>query len=132
MTANTTPLEDAEQIVVVQWLELQGLKFTAIPNSTYTKSWKQKSKNKNTGLRPGFPDLIILIAPHQAIDGRGRLLALEMKRQKGGVVSAEQKAWIAALNGLKTPHIDSVVAHGSQEAIEYIASFIHPTTSSPF
>lgn len=126
------PLEDAEQIAFVQWLDLQGLRHTAVPNSTYTTSWKQKTKNKAMGLHAGFPDLIVLISPKQSLDGRGRLLGIEMKRQRGGTVSPEQRAWIAALNGLATPHIDSVVAHGAAEAIEYVSTFLKQTHQVQF
>jgi hypothetical protein len=130
MTQLPVPLEDVEQIDFVDWLELQGLKFTAVPNSTYTKSWNQKRKNRATGLRPGFPDLIILIRPHQDRAGKGRLLAVEMKRVRGGVVSPDQREWIAALNGLGTEHIESVVAKGADEAIDYVTSYLrHPITT---
>ncbi|WP_166792646.1 VRR-NUC domain-containing protein [Cryobacterium algoricola] len=116
----------------MQWLELQGLKFTSVPNSTFTKSWKQKSANTAQGLRAGFPDLIVLIPPARAKDGISRLLAPEMKRIKGGVVSPQQREWIAALNALGSVNIDSVVAHGSEEAIEYISSFLKDVSTSPF
>jgi hypothetical protein len=129
---NDVPLEDEEQIAVVQWLELVGLRFTAVPLSTYTKSWKQKTHNTYMGVRAGFPDMIVLIPPARAKDGRGRLLAVEMKRQRGGVVSEAQRAWIAALNGLGTPHVESVVAHGATEAIDYISAFLKHLDVSPF
>lgn len=126
------PTEAEEQIVLVEWLERQGLRLTSVPNSTWTSSWKQKTMNRRTGLRAGFPDLIVLIAPHQAKDGVGRLLALELKRRKGGTVSPQQKEWIAALNGLRSPSIDSVVAHGAEEAIEYISAYLKRVDNSPF
>lgn len=118
------PLEDEEQILFVQWLELQGLKFTSVPNSTYTKSWKQKAHNTATGLRRGFPDLIILIRPDQAKDGRGRLLTPEMKRTKDYSVSPAQRVWISALNSLGIDQIESVVAHGAREAIDYLSGYL--------
>lgn len=108
-----TPTEAEEQIALVEWLELQGLRFTAIPNSTYTTSWSQKTKNRRTGLRAGLPDILILVAPSQAKDNLGRALFVEMKRLKGGTVSPQQREWIAALNGLQSPSVDSVVAHGA-------------------
>jgi len=46
MPKNTTPLETEEQRTFVQWLEYKKLIFTAIPNSTFTRSWSQKAKNK--------------------------------------------------------------------------------------
>lgn len=134
MSGNATPLERDEQIALVQWLELHRLKFTSIPNSTYTTSHKQKSINHATGLRAGFPDIIVLVKPTQSHDGRGYMLAIEMKRQKGGVVSPEQRQWIAAINGLGCDQVESVVAHGAAEAIEYLISFVSPKmlTGSPF
>ena len=113
-----------EQVALVQWLELQGLKFTAVPNSTYTKSWKQKAHNKATGVRAGFPDIIVLISPDQSVDGRGFLLALELKRIKGGTVSAEQKLWIKALNDLDTPHVASYIAKGAEQAIDIVGKHL--------
>jgi len=118
------PLEDEEQIRVVQWLDLKKLKYTAVPNSTYTTSWKQKQHNTDLGLHAGFPDLIILIPPKYAYDGLGHFLALEMKRQKTFKISDDQKEWIKALNGLKSVNIESVVAHGADEAIEWVEGFL--------
>ena len=126
------PLEDEEQITFVQWLELVGLRFTSIPNSTFTTSWKQKSKNHYTGLRAGFPDLIVLVPPHRARDGFGHLLCIEMKRRQGGTVSAVQKEWIAALNGLDSANVEAVVAKGANEAIDYVNTVMKPGPVSIF
>lgn len=53
--------EAYEQICFVQWLEEQGLTHTAIPASTFTKSIRPKLINKATGLKKGFPDLVVVI-----------------------------------------------------------------------
>ena len=121
--ANNTPLESTEQKTLVAWLELQGLLFTAIPNSTYTTSWAVKRRNYEQGLRKGLPDLLIVIPPERAVDGTGRVIFCEMKRKKAGVVSPEQKKWIAALNAVGGT-VDAFVAHGADEAIEEIARVI--------
>jgi hypothetical protein len=42
------PPEAQEQANLVEWLEAKNYTFTAIPNSTYTKSWYQKNLNKET------------------------------------------------------------------------------------
>ena len=105
------PKEEDEQKTLVEYLEIKGLKFTAIPNSTFTKSWKQKTKNKQMGLRAGLPDLLVILP--------NCLLFIELKRQKGGVVSPYQKEWIEALNNIN-PAIKAVVARGAGEAIDYI------------
>lgn len=111
---NCVPHEEIEQAQVVEYLELRGFYFTAIPNSTYTKSWKQKTKNKQQGLRAGLPDLLIVIP-------RGPLLFLEMKRVKGGVVSEKQKQWINVLNNINNVHAE--VAKGFEHALEIIKKY---------
>lgn len=122
------PLEREEQRRVVQWCEDRGLKFTAVPASTWTPSERQKMINRVTGVRPGFPDLIVLVAPHQSRDGRGYMLMVEMKRLRGGTVSEEQRAWAAAINGLDCEQVESVVARGADNAIEYLAGYLNEKT----
>lgn len=126
------PLEDEEQATFVQWLELVGLRFSSVPNATWTTSWKQKSKNHYTGLRAGFPDLIVLVPPHRARDGVGHMLCIEMKRRQGGTVSAVQKEWIAALNGLDSANLEAVVTKGATEAIDYVNTVMKPGPVSIF
>jgi hypothetical protein len=105
------PTEDLEQQTFVQWLELKGLPFTAIPNSTYTTSWKQKAKNTRTGLRPGLPDILVVL-PYSC------LVFVEMKRVKRGVLSPAQAQWIETLNTV--PNVQAYVAKGGLEAISII------------
>lgn len=107
----TIPTEEEEQVTFVNWLEVRGIKFTAIPNSTYTTSWAQKAKNKRTGLRAGLPDLLLVI-PDKC------LLFVEMKRQKKYTVSPHQKEWIEVLNTI--PNVECRVCKGCQEAIDFV------------
>jgi hypothetical protein len=110
--ANNTPAEAEEQAALVEWLELKGWKFTAIPNSTYTTSWRQKAKNRRLGLRAGLPDLLIILP-----DRRG-LVFVEMKRTKGGVVAPAQADWIRELDALEG--VKARVCRGADEAIEFL------------
>lgn len=110
----TCPLEEDEQIAVVRYLELKNLKFTSIPNATYTTSWNQKRKNKAMGVRAGLPDLLVIV--------KDKLLFIEMKRIKGGVVSEEQKEWIDALN--LTMGVSARICKGADEAINFINTFL--------
>lgn len=111
--------EEDECIALVEYLNLlknQGkvITYTHIPNETYTSSWNQKRKNKAMGVASGFPDYIIL--------GTMRIIFLEMKREKGGITSVEQKIWIEALNGYSTSV--AVVAKGFKEAERYLSALL--------
>lgn len=94
--------------------------YSHIPSSTYTESWSQKNKNKAMGVRPGVPDMLI-VTPD-------RVLFLELKKEKGGVVSIYQKEWIEAINYIAkgTAYAQGIsqvvakVAHGWDEAKQEI------------
>lgn len=103
--------EAEEQANFVQYLKLKGLDHFRVPNETYTKSWKQKRANKMLGVSAGVPDLFIIVD--------NRLIAIEMKRQKGGTVTANQKKWLDILNNAGVP---AYIARGCGQAIEIIES----------
>lgn len=92
-----------------------GVKYTAIPNSTYTKSIQQKMKNKRSGLRAGLPDLVC------AFPGTG-VVWIELKRTKLGRVSPVQQAWIDTLNAC--PGNQAYVCKGFEEAKKVLESYI--------
>ena len=115
------PLEFEESIVLVQWLEIQKnlgnvLLFSHIPNETYTTSWKQKSKNKASGVRRGVPDYIIVMAT-------GTLCLIELKRVKGGRATPEQLEWIDAFNTCGNS-VHAKVCCGANEAIKFVEKFL--------
>lgn len=109
MNSREVPSEYQEHITLVNYLKLCGYFYWHTPNETYTKSWNQKRKNTAMGVQSGIPDLFIIID--------GKLYAIELKRSKGGVVSAAQKLWIERLNNAG---IKAVVCKGSSEAIDFI------------
>ncbi len=78
----------------------------SLMNCTFTVRW---SDDKN---KPHDP-------PIQTNEYRHRLVAIEMKRKKGGATSANQKQWIKTLN---EAGIQAVVCKGCDEAIEFIES----------
>lgn len=106
--------EAEEQATFVHWLEMKGLKFTAIPNSTYTPSKFQKIQNYNLGLRKGLPDLLIILPD--------ALLFIEMKRRKKWKISEEQKSWIEELN--KIDNVGAFVCCGAEEAISTVEKYL--------
>jgi 5'-3' exonuclease len=100
------PTEQDEQKTLVEYLELKGYKFTSIPNSTYTTSWKQRNKNKTMGLRKGLPDLLVIIRNH--------LVFIEMKRLKRYKIEESQSEWIKELN--KCTDVRALICKGFDEA----------------
>jgi len=111
---NTTPTEYDECVVLAEYLEIKGLKYSHIPNETFTKSWGTKMKNKRQGVKRGVPDYMIIV--------KSVLIFIEMKRKKGGRTSKEQKEWMEALN--KCDCVSAYVCEGADEAIEVINKYL--------
>lgn len=112
------PLEDHECFTLTEYLDRMKASgkiavYTHTANETYTKSWKQKSRNKRMGVRPGIPDYIIVTD--------SKVLFVEMKRVKGGTVTGYQRKWIKELNGKQC---EAVVCRGFDEAREFIEKHI--------
>lgn len=112
------PTEHEEQQAFCEYLDVRRIKYFAIPNGFYT-SEKNKSKKfgliskfKKEGMKKGTPDMVVFL-PH-------KILFVEMKRKKGGVLSADQKQWIEYINTLD--YASAVVCRGKDEAIKEIAN----------
>lgn len=106
--------EEAECVALAEYLEMlkaQGLVkvYSHTAQETYTTSWKQKSKNKRMGVKSGVPDYIIVT--------KDKVIFLEMKRKKGGTLSATQREWLANTAGKKT---QSVRCNGFDHAKSYL------------
>ena len=132
--ANDTPLERQEQSAFVDWLEAQGLLFSATAQSTYTTSWNQKRLNHVTGLRKGVPDMLVLIPKDKSKDGEGQCLFIELKRAKRSLstVSDDQQAWHDAINELGVLNIQCYICYGSAEAIKTVSHYLKSVDNSPF
>lgn len=112
--ATTVPTEDAEQMAFVRWLDTQGIPYWHTNNEMWTKSWKQKTRSKQMGTKSGIPDLFLCF--------EGKLVGIEMKRQKGGVVSPTQKYWAAILSA---SGVEVFVCRGCQHAIETVTELLN-------
>lgn len=102
------PLEHDEQVMFVKWFHAQypSTLIYATPNGG--KRGKREALSlKNEGVVAGIPDLFI---PEWR-------LFIEMKRQRGGVVSADQKKVMAQLQSIG---YDCVVCKGAKAAIDEI------------
>lgn len=103
------PTEETEQICLFHWAQAQSGKYPElalmyhIPNGG-KRGKAEAARFKAAGVKAGVPDICLpvkrswhwrtipsdLIAPYSG-------LYIELKRQRGGAVSAAQKKWIAAL-----------------------------------
>ena len=85
------PSEDQEQMLFVQWFRRThpGVLIHSVPNGGH-RHIAVAAKLKATGSVAGIPDLFI----------PAWNLWVEMKRQKGGVLSAEQREIINYLEGV--------------------------------
>lgn len=96
-----------------RWPELEML--FAVPNGG-DRNMLVAKKLKAEGVKKGVPDLCLPI-PRGVYHG----LFIELKRQKGGVISPEQKAWIAALRG---QGYRAEVCKGATEAWDVIREYV--------
>ena len=92
------PTEEQDCIALVQYLRLlentgKVVKFTHIPNETYTPYRTTKARNVRMGVVSGFPDYVIV--------GRTKTIFIEMKRKKGGKQTEAQREWMLALFNTK-------------------------------
>lgn len=117
--SSNLPTEHQEQVELVKWFqgaypEIKTRLF-AIPNGT-NKSVRQAAWYMAEGLRSGVPDMMLPI-PKNGFHG----LFIELKRQKGGVLSKTQKDWHEYLNAACYL---AVVCHGAEEAKTAINSYL--------
>jgi Holliday junction resolvase len=103
------PTEYQEQVNLIQYLELKGYPYFRVPNETHTHSWNQKRINRALGVKSGVPDLFVIV--------NNRLIAIEMKRQKGSKTTPEQIEWIKRLNDCAVP---ARICRGAGPAIEFV------------
>lgn len=106
------PTEDQEQTSVAQYLDIVANgKWFHVPNGG-SRNVIEATKLKRMGVKPGVPDVWVVI-PKKGFSG----LVIELKRQKGGVVSPDQKRWVEYLrNAGYSVH----VCKGAGPAVEVV------------
>ena len=111
------PTEKIEQGTVIKFLResFPTALFTIAPNG-FRLHPRVARDLKDMGYRAGTPDILIF-EPRAKYHG----LFIEMKAQKGGVISPEQKAFIflSRANGYA-----AAVCAGAQEAIPLIGAYL--------
>ena len=109
------PKEDYEQITFVVWLKKQGYWVSASANGG-SRNLFEAMKFKRMGVAPGYPDIFV---PFPVAHYHG--FFIEMKREKGGKVSAEQRQW---LQHLREKGYYAEVARGCEEAKELFLHYL--------
>ena len=120
---NLTPTEHLEQITLITWYRrtYKNELLIAIPNGG-KRHIKTAVAMKQEGVSKGFPDLFLPV-PNSKFYG----LFIEMKRQKGGIVSKEQKSWLEYLNSVG---YQATVCNGFLEAKEVIECYLKDITQT--
>ena len=124
--------EDDESRLFHEWLSRNNIPHTHIANEGIggRRDFARTRKAKSLGQSAGFPDFLVVIPTSHGWAmwdqqtqmllkpvHQNRLVAIEMKRQKGGKVSDKQKAWLETLN---SAGIKAVVCKGFEEAKKFI------------
>jgi hypothetical protein len=113
LTTTKIPSEHYEQAVLVAWFRIKypHVLIFAIPNGG-ARSPATAGRLKAEGVSSGVPDLFI---PAWG-------LWVEMKRTKGGSLSAEQKDWIAYLESVR---FCCIVGKGADDAKGKLQAFFN-------
>ena len=92
------PSEDWEQRMLAEYLDLLfrdgSVKWAHVPNGG-ARDKVTAAKLSGHGVKRGVPDVLIFCAPPLLPEARG--VAIELKRQKGGTTSPDQKEWLESL-----------------------------------
>jgi hypothetical protein len=112
--------EEEDQIALIEWFDwwatpdLKGRLF-AVPNGGL-RNKVVAAKLKRQGVRTGVPDLMLL-TPRHGFAG----LVIEMKREVGGRMTADQADW---LDWLAQQNYMTVVCKGFQPAVDTVVDYL--------
>ena len=120
------PTEYEECVAFVDWLRIKNIPHHQCASESQSSSKSamiRGAKLKRMGQSRGYWDYDVYI-PVRGILGDidcYELVKIEMKRKKGGVVSAEQKVWkkIYELAGIQCK-----ICKGASEAIEFVEKLV--------
>jgi hypothetical protein len=106
------PSEHTEQVSFVNAFKstYKDALIFAVPNGEF-RAISTAKKLKAEGVTPGVPDLVVVF--------NERIIFIEMKRVKGGTVSAAQKEVIAKINSLG---FDVIIGKGAKDAWDQLSA----------
>lgn len=91
------PTEAQEGTDLARWLDRKGILYCHVPNGG-RRNPLEGASFKRQGVKPGVPDYLIF----SPVPGIPHLcgVAIELKRQRGGRLSKEQRGWLEELAGV--------------------------------
>jgi hypothetical protein len=117
ITREQNPLEESEQMALVDWLDIHGICYQASQMGAYLAP-ATFNRMKRMGCKPGFPDIMIYDRPYLCENGSLYVgCAIELKRKKGGIVSEEQSKW---MERLAERGWACSICYGAEEAIAFL------------
>lgn len=120
--ASNCPTEYQECEVFHRYLEMKGIPHTHIGNESQLGGRAgiiRGARLKAIGQSKGFPDYLLF--PLTKNFDQRIPVAIEMKRRKGGTISAAQEWWIERLG---EAGFHCAVCHGAAEAIKFVESLL--------
>lgn len=115
------PTEAQEQKALFKWANWAKGKYPVlgllyhIPNGG-SRNIIEAHNLKMQGVKRGVPDICLPVPAHHYTG-----LYIELKRRNGGVVSREQREWLAALNRVGNK---AVVCNGWEQARDVILEYL--------
>ena len=118
------PTEEQEQMAVIEWRDLMVNQFPELRLLIHIGNggWRSKPEAvrfKKMGVHPGVSDLFLPVAR-----GGFHGLWVEMKRQKGGKLSPDQKQWIEDMTDQRYM---AVRADGAEQACDILYKYLTET-----
>ena len=111
--------ETQECIIFAKILRSKGFLFSKIPSEIWTPSYNQIKKQKAEWLNKWVPDYLIIVPKK---NWKEELVFIEMKKQKGWIVSEHQKKWLESLNKC---WVKAVVCKWVIEAVNFISKIMN-------
>lgn len=115
------PTESEEQIALFEWTEWESGRIPQLRLMFHIPNGGKRNKAtaarlKREGVKAGVPD-VFLPVPR----GRYHGLFIEMKREKGGRLSQEQKRWLEELSKMG---YKAEVCRGWEEAAKTVTGYL--------
>jgi hypothetical protein len=112
--------EHCEQVALIDWCHShtdKRLQLIYAHLNGIRTTLGNAIKHKNAGAKKGIPDLFLPV-PSGGFHG----MYIEMKKEKGGTISSEQKVWISLL---KQQGYEAIVCRGADEAKQAIENYLY-------